>query len=150
MTRRAWRLAFGVCAFISACGSSNTTPTPAGYAGLWNGTTSQGAAISFSVSSDEKVTAITLGHNFNGCSGVETFSNLNLDTAPNVTCIPGPCSPGLLSYRAFGYSSGPREGPATSVNAVFLSTTRAEGSAGFRDYPGCGTAIGVGWLATKR
>lgn len=125
-------------------------PAPAGLAGQWSGTTAQGVAIAFTVSSEESVTAITVGHRFNGCSGTQTFSNLSLETAPSVTCIPGPCSPGLSSFRSFGYTSGRSEAPLTVVNGVFLSSTTAEGSAGFRDVPGCGSAIGVAWTASRR
>ena len=64
---------------------------------------------------------------------------------------PGPMPPGLTVLPRLRLLVGPsrRTGP-TSVNAVFLSTTRAEGTVGFCDYPGCGTANGVGWPATKR
>jgi hypothetical protein len=141
-------LVLASCALSSAC-QGNPTELPAGYAGQWNGTTSQGS-IAFTVSADEKVTALTIGYSFNGCSGTQSFSNLNLDISPNVTCIPGPCPAGVQSFRGFGYASGPIEGPFTSVNGVFLSTTRAEGSVGFRDYPGCGSAIGIPWTATRR
>ena len=106
--------------------------------------------MAFVVSPDEKVTSITVGHSFNGCAGVQTFSNLNLETTPNVTCIPGPCPPGVASYRAFNYASAPGDGSSTFVNGVFFSSTRAEGAVGFRDFPGCGSAIGIGWAAGKR
>jgi hypothetical protein len=117
----------------------------------WSGTTAQGMPIDFSVSSDEKVTTITIGYNFSACSGSQTFSGLDLRTAPDVTCIPGPCSGAISSYRAFGYaSSGPIDGPRTAINGLFVSANRAEGQASFFNYPGCGTASGVGWTATKR
>lgn len=107
--------------------------------------------IAFSVSSDEKVTTITVGYSFNGCSGSQTFSGLDLRTAPDVTCIPGPCSGAITSYRAFSYSSsGPIDGPRTTMNGLFLPANRAEGQAGFVNYPGCGTASGVVWTATRR
>lgn len=139
-----------LCAVAAACGSP-TAPADGGYAGQWSGTTAQGASIAFTISPEELVTAITVGHAFSGCSGSETFANLSLAIAPNVVCIPGPCAPSLLSYRAFGYESGLRiDGPSTSVNGLFLSTTRAEGAANFRTYPGCGSAIGVPWTATRR
>ena len=141
-------LASALCAFVTAC--DTTTPTQVGLAGQWSGTTSQGTPISFTVSADEKVTSITVGYSFNGCSGSQTFANLNVETAPNVACIPGPCPPSISSYRAFGYSAGPREGPSTSVNGLFLPMGRAEGLAGFRDYPDCGTALGIAWTATRR
>jgi hypothetical protein len=135
------------CALMSACGP--TTPSSATLEGQWSGTTSQGTSITFTVSSDQKVSALTLGYSFNGCSGVQTFSNLNLETAPMVTCIPGPCPPSVSSYRAFSYSAGSIDGRNTSVNGLFPLTTRAEGQATFRDYPGCGTAVGIVWTATK-
>ncbi len=81
---------------------------------------------------------------------MQTFSNLNLETAPMVTCIPGPCSNTLSSYRAFSYSAGSIDGPLTTVNGLFPLTTSAEGQVAFRNYPGCGTAVGIGWTATKR
>ena len=128
-----------------------STDVPTFSVGQWSGTTSQGMPIDFSVSSDEKVTTITVGYSFNACSGSQTFSGLDLRTAPDVTCIPGPCSGTITSYRAFGYaSSGPIDGPRTAINGLFVSANRAEGQAGFFNYPGCGTASGVGWTATKR
>lgn len=137
------------CAAIIGCGAT-TTPSPSSLDGQWTGTTSQGTPISFTVSADQKVTAITVGYDFNGCSGVQRFSNLNLETAPNVTCIPGPCPPSVTSYRAFNYVTGPIEGPSTGVNCLFTASNRAEGQVGFRDYPGCGSATGVAWIATKQ
>lgn len=135
----------------SACGRGATSPSPSSLSvGQWNGTTTQGAAITFTVSSDEILTTLTVGYSFNGCSGSQTFSNLNVPTAPDVTCIPGPCSGTIATYRALHYSSGPREGPSTTVNGVFLPGNRAEGLVAFRDYPGCGTAAGVEWRATRR
>jgi hypothetical protein len=140
------------CTLGIAC-SGPTSPSTAApsLAGQWSGTTSQGTPIAFSVSADEKVTSITIGYSFNGCSATQTFSGLDLRTAPDVTCIPGPCSGSISSYRAFNYSSsGPRDGPRTALNGLFLPANRAEGQVGFFDYPGCGTARGVAWTATRR
>ena len=131
-------------------------PTPFGGAsslsvGEWSGRMSQGMPIAFSVSTDERVTTITLGYAFNGCSGSRTFSDLDVPTAPDVTCIPGPCSGTLLSYRAFGYVNGSfGGGPVTQVNGLFLPRNEARGQVGFFDYSGCGTATAVEWTATKR
>jgi hypothetical protein len=139
-----------VCALAGACGSS-TGPTSAGYAGQWSGTTAHGRSITFTISPDEAVTTITVDHDFNGCSGSQTFSNLSISIAPNVTCIPGPCGPSVGSYRAFGFASGNRiEGPSTDLSGLFPSTNRAEGLVNFRNYPGCGSATGVAWTATRR
>src|SRR5690348_4859164 len=93
------------CAVIAGC-SQTTTPSSSSLEGQWTGTTAQGTPISFTVSSDQRVTAITVGYNFSGCSGTERLSNLSLETAPNVICIPGPCPASITSYRAFSYASG--------------------------------------------
>ena len=137
-------------ALLSACGTPSG-PSKRSYEGQWTGTTAQGKTVTFTISPDENVTAITIGHEFNGCSGTQTFSSLSLSIAPQVQCIPAPCSNQLASYRAFNYSTGnPLEGPATSLNGVFTSTGRVEGLAHFRLFPGCGSAMGVVWSATKR
>ena len=80
-----------------ACGGSEptgpTTPAPApssGYAGRWSGTvlvlpligagipTIQSQPFSFTVAADQRVTDISIGYNFNGCSGAKTFSGLSI------------------------------------------------------------------------
>src|SRR5258705_5827628 len=127
-------------ALLSAC--SPMAPSSATLVGQWSGTTSQGTPITFTVSSDQKVTATSVGYSFNGCSGTQTFSNLNLDTAPNVTCIPGPCSTVISSYRAFSYVTGSIDGPSTSLNGRFTLATPAAGRTSFSEFPGCGSAIG--------
>ena len=134
---------------VAACGS--TKPTSTTLEGQWSGTTGQGTPIGFIVSADQKVTGITIGHRFGGCAGTQTFDNLNLETAPNVICVPGPCAPSLTSYRSFNYSTGRTlEEPSTSVNALFITTGSAEGQVGFRNFPDCGSATGVSWTAAKR
>jgi hypothetical protein len=98
------------CALADACNSPNS-PTSEGYAGQWSGTTGQGRPIAFTISRDETVTTISVGHDFDGCSGTETFPNLSLPIAPQVQCIPAPCPASVSSYRAFRHSSGnPFEG----------------------------------------
>ena len=144
------RLAIALFAVVSACGNP-AGPGDAGYAGQWSGATAQGRTIEFTISAQEMVTAITIGHAFNGCTGSQTFSNLSLAITPRVTCIPGPCDPSIASFRSFGYASGDRiDGPSISVNSVFMSPVRAEGTINFRNFPGCGDAIGVPWSAVKR
>lgn len=119
--------------------------------GEWSGTTSQGLPISFTVSSAEILTTISVGYDFNGCAGSHTFSDLLVRTAPDLTCIPGPCTGVAASYRAFGYLNGTLgAGPVTQVNGVFLPGDEAKGHVVFRDYPNCGTATPVGWTATKQ
>jgi hypothetical protein len=138
-----------ICALAGAC-DGPSAPTTAGYAGQWSGTTAQGKPIAFTISSDEVVTSITVEHAFNGCSGSQTFSNLKLSITPDVRCIPGPCPGGVSSFRSFSFSSGRVDGPITVVNGGFPSTNTAEGVTGFFNYPGCGSAIGVAWSASKR
>src|SRR5687768_2965648 len=66
---------------IPACSSGRVT-APDGlertYTGEWTGATSQGTAITFSVSAVNSVTSIAIGHNFNGCRETQTFSTLSL------------------------------------------------------------------------
>jgi hypothetical protein len=132
----------------SGCGGStaNNPTTPGGdaarYDGQWKGTTSQGRPITFTVSLDQKVTAITVGYSFNACSGLNTFSNLNLDigVTPNPATSLGP---------GFGFGSGAPDGQNyTQVYGSFSSNTTATGTVIFGDYPGCGNAIGI-WTATR-
>ncbi len=131
----------------------STVPMPGASSlsiGEWEGTTSQGKPIAFTVSQDEKVTSITLGYGFNDCSGSREFLKLNIPTAPDLTCIPGPCPRTAVSYRAFGFSDGTvAGGPYTQVNGVFLPRNQARGQAIFSGYPDCGSAT-VEWTATRR
>ena len=138
-------------AVMSACGGGPTGPSgSASYRGEWTGSTAHGAPISFTISPDEKVTSITIGHNFNSCSGSQTFSNLSLDIAPNVTCIPAPCPTSLASYRALNYMSPPAGDQITAISGLFSTTASAQGVVNFSQFPGCGSAFSVPWTAFKR
>ena len=146
--RRWFELWYLTLLFIGGCGGPSSPSDPS-YTGQWSGTTAQRAPITVTVSAGATVTEITIGHDFNGCVGTETFSHLTISIVPNVKCIPGPCSPSISSFREFSYAAGdPVSGPSVEVNGFFSATT-AQGTANFRSYPGCGTAIGVGWSATK-
>jgi len=113
------------------------------YDGQWSGATFQGRPITFTVSSDQQVTSITVEYSFNGCSGSNTFSNLSLA----IGNPPNPSSPSL--GPSFGYGSGAPEGANyTQVYGTFTSSSTAIGSVIFGAYTGCGTAIGA-WSATK-
>lgn len=124
----------GVLTLVLLAFACGTAPAPASLsAGQWAGTTAQGAAITFTVTSDEILTDLSIGHRFNGCEGTETFSRLALPTAPNVICIPGPCSGTTSSYRAFAFSSDSvRPGQATAANGLFLPGGRAQGMVHFQ------------------
>jgi hypothetical protein len=140
-------LTVAACALLIACGSA-TSPSRRDISGQWSGTTSQGSPISFTVSADEKVTTITVGHSFNGCSGTQTFPNLSVNTAPEVICVPGPCAPSVQSYRSFSYSNGRIEGPMTTINGLFL-LDRVDGQVKFWEFPSCGSTQAT-WSATRR
>lgn len=141
------------CLFVlvilaGACSSNGSAPTSppgvmADYEGEWNGTTSQGMRISFSVR-DKKVTSISVGYNFNGCNGTNSFPNLNLAIGypPNPTSpYPGP---------GFGFGSGAPDGPNyTQVYGTFSSATAATGSMIFGAYTGCGNSLGI-WSASRK
>ena len=148
-------------AYLSLAGACSHLPlpgvplpfarTPSLTAGEWAGTTSQGQPIAFTVSADERVTTITVGYDFNGCSGSKIFADLSVPAAPQVTCIPGPCSGVVNAYRAFGYTNGSvGTGPVTQINGLFLPGNQARGQATFSDYPSCGSAPPVEWTAIRR
>jgi hypothetical protein len=120
LTRAALLFAPGSGVLAAACSHAPTAPaTPSSLsAGQWIGTTAQGAAIAFGVATDEILTTMSVGYSFNGCAGTLVFPNLTVPTAPNLTCVPGPCSGAAASYRAFAYSHGTvGSGPSTTVNA---------------------------------
>lgn len=151
-TKSIWWVGTLAGVLASACGGGPTSPSSSSVSvGHWTGTTTQGASITLTVSPDETLTTIAVGYSFNGCSGTQTFSNLNVRTAPNVTCISGPCSDAIAASRSFFYLS-PRAtgGPTTILSGLFFPGNRAEGQVSFVNYPGCGTATGVDWTATRR
>src|SRR4051794_41831821 len=73
--------AMAVCGLVCACGSGATKPTPDTIAGSWAGTTSQGTPITFIVSPDRTITAMSVGYSFNECSGTTTLANLSINVA---------------------------------------------------------------------
>lgn len=139
---------------LAACRSGLTAPTDAGtnYTGRWTGTTSQGASIVFTVSSDQIVTAIAVGHDFNGCRGTETFSGLSLIISRpgfSVTRMPTLSGASTSSNPAFGFGSGSPESPTfTQITGMFLSTTTATGTVTFLSFPGCGNGVAL-WNASR-
>lgn len=138
-----------LCLFAAAC--ATPAAPKVSYAGEWAGATSQGEPITFTISADETVTSITAGYAFNGCRGSKVFANLNVSIAPQVVCLPGPCSGPVSSYRAFSYQSGDViQEPTTEVHGSLFAGTNAQGTMNFRNYPACGDAIGVAWSATRR
>jgi hypothetical protein len=143
-----------VLSTLAACSSpvSPSSPAASGIVGQWSGSTTQGTPISFTVSAAERVTSITVAHNFGGCSGTQTFSNLDIATAADVTCVPGPCPPSITSYRGFSFHDGDSlSGHATAVHGIFFRPLgEVTGQANFWNFGACGDAIGVAFTATKR
>jgi hypothetical protein len=141
--------AAAACVVATACGSPSS-PSSAGYAGQWSGRTAQGKTIAFTISPDERVTSITVGHEFNGCSGEQTFSGLSISIVPDVACFPAPCPAPVSGFRQLAFQAGDFiAGPSTSVNGIFAAGI-AEGSLTFRNFGACGTATGVSWTASRR
>lgn len=144
-----WFFVAAVCAAASACGDGGATAptTPEGsFTGQWNGTTSHGVPISFTVSPDQSVTSITVGYRFNGCTGSNTFSDLSLriGTSPFPGRMPTPGNPG------FGYGSGSPEGANyMQVQGTFTSNEASTGSAVFLNFPSCGNTV-ANWTASRR
>src|SRR6266550_3857565 len=137
-------LTVAICALASACGSGPTRPSSQSvrYDGQWSGTTADGRPITFIVSPDQKVTAITVEYSINGCFGVKTFTDLRLDIDTSQTR--SALRPG------FTYSTGPAGGPdRTDVLGTFVSSTSANGSVLLVNYSGCGNGGGF-WTASKR
>jgi hypothetical protein len=150
------RLCLSLALILGSACVSTLPPTVAvpGFSSLsigeWEGATSQGRPIAFTVSQDERVTSITLGYDFSDCSGTHRFLEVNVPTTADLHCIPGPCPPTAASYRSFSFVNGTvATGPYTQVNGVFLPRNQARGQVVFSNYPNCGSAT-VEWTATRR
>lgn len=142
---------------MSACGGGSPTapsptvslprlpspvpsPTaPGGYAGEWSGATLTGERIAFTVSADQKVTAITVDYRFGGCSGTRTFSGLSIPIGTASGTSP------FFQHRATDSDSR----NFISVDGFFDSSEVARGLVGFSDFMGCGESFGL-WNARRR
>jgi hypothetical protein len=133
---------------MGGCQRSPMAPAAGTHAGDWNGTTSQGARISFTVSPTERVTAITVGYDFGGCSGAKTFTGLDvaISTAPS-----GVLPPEAQQFAGFNFRDGAQGAPnATQVAGALKSETTASGAASFENYADCQASFeGTTWNATK-
>ena len=107
-------IALVACVVLGACHGDRATPTQPGapgFSGEWAGTTFQGQPISFTVSAAERVTAISVGYAFSGCSGVDTFPDLDL--------------PISLSPPSFAHGATLPDGRGISIHAFFLTDRTA-------------------------
>ena len=148
--QRPWAVFLVAWTLATSCNRIDDVVAPSSnLAGDWTGTTAQGSPITFTVSAEDKVTSLTIGYSFSGCSGSRSFTNLSLDMAP-VSCTSPSCPPGLPSVLAFSYSATSNDGATTRVGGGFPLAATAEGLADFTEYPGCGSASQVRWSATRR
>ncbi len=99
------------------------------FDGVWTGRTTQGLPASFTIS-NRTITAITVEYDFNGCSGVKSFSNLSVSIAQSSGPMPVQVT----------YTSGPSGGPdQTNLFFVFYPNPAAINvTASFFNYTGCG------------
>jgi hypothetical protein len=134
-----------LCAFMAACGANSPTPSSSptqtfasSYDGQWSGTTSQGMQIAFSVV-NQRVTAITFGYVFEGCSGVKTLSDLNLLIlfSPNSIAPAGRLA-FVYVYPPVGQSDPSGGSNFTDLIGSFASSATATGRVVFGGYS-CGT-----------
>jgi hypothetical protein len=138
LTRLEWQFAAGL-AILIWCACSPARPTPLDFSGHWAGTTSQNRPITFTVSADLHVTAVTVGYDFAGCSGTVTMT-------PNVPLLnTSGTADAVVTYAP----NGPTGPSRTTVRFFFPSTTSANGTVEFADYPGCGNTS-TRWTADKR
>ncbi len=129
-----------VAALASACGSMSPAAPDSAYKGNWSGTTSHGMALAFTVSADQKITSITVGYSFNGCTGSKTFSGLLVPIAVRQD----------TGHAGFEFQSGPLDqANFTGVSGTFDSTTSAAGLTAFGNYDGCANGL-ASWSATRQ
>jgi len=129
-----------VSILLGACENGPSAPSAGGYAGEWSGMTSQGSPITFSVSTSEKLTKISVGYNFNGCTGSNSL-------APDVALERSPVP---VEVRLLDYESAPPGTPNRMLfHFLFTSSTAAHGMVTFADFAGCGT-VNSTWTATRR
>ena len=136
MSRGLRLLALIACALPAACGGSASPAVPGAgrFAGEWSGTTFQGRPITFTVSG-EKVTAISVGYAFSGCSGVDTLSGLDH----------------AISSGATQFGTSLAGGRAISLTIVFVADRTANGVVVFYGPSACGsTGDGGPFSASKR
>jgi hypothetical protein len=138
MTRTDWQFAAGMAVLIG-CACAPSRPTPLDFSGAWAGTTSQGLPITFTVSPDLRVTALTVDYSFGGCSSSLTLSPDAALTNTSATAAT------VVDYAP----NGPTGPSRTVVHFLFPSISSANGTVEFHDYPACGSS-NANWTASKR
>ena len=146
-----------VLAVIAISGSAACDPaSPAqpsarlDYAGRWTGPTSQGGTITFAVSSEQKVVAIGVDYNLNGCSGTAVLSGLSLEVSRPELAPGSPNAGGPFDNPSFGTGThGLAQPNFVGVAGSFTSRETAMGVLTLHEYGGCGSGTAT-WTATKR
>jgi hypothetical protein len=138
LTRAEWQFAAGM-AILIWCACSPVRPKPLDFSGAWAGTTSQGRPITFTVSSDQRISALAVDYAFGSCSGSVTVS-------PDAALANTNGAASAVVVHAPNGISGPSR---TVVNFLFPSPTHANGTLTFVDYPTCGNSSAT-WTADKR
>ena len=144
LTPAQWRFYGGMailigCACAPATSGPTPRPTPLNYSGNWSGRTAQGGAITFTISSDQRITALAVDFNFAGCSGTVTI-------APNSIVF---TTAGFADALVVNTPNGP-SGPSRTVTQLsFPTAATANGTLDFIDFPTCGTSTTT-WTASKR
>jgi hypothetical protein len=116
---------------------------------VWTGPIVQGGTITFTVSSAQKVVAISVEYRLNGCSGTATLSELSLEVARPELAPGSPNAGGPFDNPSFGMGSKDIDQPNfLSVSGAFTSGHTATGVVTFRQYQGCGDGLAT-WTATR-
>ena len=138
LIRLEWQFAAGMAILLWCACAPPVRPTPLDFSGTWSGTTSQGRPIGFTVSSDLRITAVTVDYAFGGCSGT-----LTIPTSASLLNTTGTAS-AVIAWTP----NGPTGLSRTTVHFLFPSTTSANGTVDFQDYSTCGSSTAT-WTATK-
>src|SRR5262245_35146029 len=119
-------------------------PTPAGYAGEWIGTTTQGTPVRFTVAGNA-VTSISIAYNFSPACA-DTLSYTSLAAEIHTLDPPGPPP---FDQPGFGYST--TAGMQGTLIAGHFSPDRRSASGQFTlvHYGACETVVSS-WTATRR
>lgn len=141
-------VAAGVC---TACNNGNAVAVLPGdvvYTGQWSGSSSFNTRVSFSVSNEQTITAISFEYAFGGCSGTIEASNLSLPIeAPRMLLSAAPTS----ALPQFVYATGDAKGGLAEITGTFSSDRSVSGAIVFAEYQNCGSGNAVAvWNATKQ
>jgi hypothetical protein len=135
-----------------ACGPASPAQPSArpDYAGTWTGPTSQGGRITFAVSSEQRVVAIGVEYNLNGCSGTAVLSGLALEVSRPQLAPGSPNAGGPFDNPSFGTGThGLTQPNFLGVSGSFVSDDTARGVLTLREYGGCGSGTAT-WSAARR